>query len=153
MPFLRLETATPTETEKTIAELRQQLTERDKEINAMKETMAKMQPLVEFVNSFDAPENLKTILEFLKDDYMYSSDDKLRPLNVEFSPHVSEKLYEIAKRKGVTRKEAIEQLVKEDIRIMEKREERLLELAKASGTPITREDYEEQKKKRKKAQK
>lgn len=30
--------------------------------------MAKIQPLVEFVNSFDAPENLKRILDFLKDD-------------------------------------------------------------------------------------
>jgi len=29
--------------------------------------MAKLQPLVEFVNSFDAPENLKRILDFLKD--------------------------------------------------------------------------------------
>ena len=80
---------------------------------------------------------------------MQYADEKLRPLNIEFSPHVSEKLEEIAKRKGLTRKEAIEQLVKEDIEIMEKGEERLLEIFKASGTPITREDYEEQKKRKK----
>lgn len=39
MPFLRLETATPTETEKTIEELREQLKARDKEIEAMRDKM------------------------------------------------------------------------------------------------------------------
>ena len=163
MPFLRLETATPTETEKTMAELRRQLEERDEEINAMKdnltrrdqefdamkETIAKMAPVVEFVNSFDTPEKLKIILDFLKDDFIsQSSDEKLRPLKTDFSPYISNKLDEIAKRKGVTRKEALEQLVIEDLEIMEKGEERRLEIAKAHGMPITREDYEEQKKKR-----
>jgi len=148
MPFLRLETATPTETEKTIAELRQQLTERDQEINDMKEKMAKIQPLVEFVNSFDAPENLKKILDFLKDDYMYSSDDKLRPLKTEFSPYVSDKLDEIAKEKGITRKEALERLLKEYSETMEENDKKWRELYKARGLPITREDYEEQKKRK-----
>ena len=58
MPFLRLETATPTETEKTIEELREQLKERNKEINALEGKMAKLQPLMELVNSYDEPENL-----------------------------------------------------------------------------------------------
>ena len=66
MSFLRLESAALTETDKTILELRRQLKERDKEIETMKPTIVKIQPVLEFVNSFDAPENLKTILNFSK---------------------------------------------------------------------------------------
>lgn len=97
-----------------------------------------MQPLLDFVNSFDAPENLKKILTFLKDDYTGQySDEKLRPKRIEFSPYVSEKLDEIAERKGITRKIALEQLVIEDQGLLERREERRLETAKARGLPIT----------------
>lgn len=147
MPFLRLETATPTETEKTMAELREQLTKRDQEIEAMRETMTKMQPLIEFVNSFNAPQQLKEILDYLKDDFVYSKDDKLHPIKTEFSPYIKDKLDRIAKRKGITQAEALEQLVVEDLELLQKDEERRLETAKAHGLPITREDYEEKKKK------
>jgi len=61
---------------------------------------------------------------------MQYADDKLRPLNIEFSPHVSEKLDEIAKTRGITRKEALEQLVKEDLEIMKKGEEDFKKLEK-----------------------
>lgn len=49
-------------------------------IDKLETKIAKIQPLVEFVNSFDQPESLKTILEFLKDDLVSQpSDEKLRP--------------------------------------------------------------------------
>jgi len=147
MPFLRLETAIPTETEKTINELKKQLAERNQEIKAMKETMAKIEPLVEFINSFNAPEELKRILDYLKDDFTYSKDDRLRPIRAKFSPYIKDKLDRIAKRKGLTQAEALEQLVVEDLELLEKGEERRLEMAKAKGLPISREDYEEKKKK------
>ena len=147
MPFLRLETATPTETEKTIEELKKQLEDRDKEIKAMKETMAKIEPLVKFVNSFNAPEELKEILDYLKDDFTYSKDDRLRPIRAEFSPCIKDKLDRIAKRKGIMQAEALEQLVVEDLELLEKDEERRLEIAKAHGLPMTQEEYEEKKKK------
>lgn len=97
MPFLRLETATPTETEKTIDELKKQLTERDKEIKAMKETMAKIERLVQFVNSFNSPEELKTILGYLKDEFTYSKDGRFRSIRAEFSPYIKDKLDRNAK--------------------------------------------------------
>ena len=61
---------------------------------------------------------------------MQYADGKLRPLKIEFSPHVSEKLDEIAKTRGITRKEALEQLVKEDLEIMKKGEEDFKKLEK-----------------------
>ena len=109
----------PTESE-TTQELRKRLEERDKELTELREDVKRMQPLLEFVNSFDAPKNLKEILDFLKDDYVReSSDEKLRPLRVEFSKYISDKLDEIAEREGITRKEALAQLVEEDLRIMD----------------------------------
>ena len=66
--------------------MRKRLKERDQEINSLKETVAKLQLLVEFVNSFDAPENLKRILDFLKDgltDSMYEPFKVLIEENLE----------------------------------------------------------------------
>lgn len=130
LPYLRIETATPTENEQTIKELQQQLQQRDQELAQLRENMTRLQPLLEFVNSFDAPANLKAILDFLKDDYLESSDDKLRPLKVEFSPHISDKLDAIAQSKGITRKEALKQLVEEDLEILEERDRRFTKLEK-----------------------
>jgi integrase len=139
MPFLRLETATPTETEKTIAELRQKLTERDQEINAMKETIAKIQPLVEFVNSFNSPQELKGILGSLKDDSMIQSSHDPK---VEFDKSIADKVDEIVKRDGITQAEALRQLAEVEWERIVEDDEKRKRLAKARGLPITREDYE-----------
>ena len=96
MPFLRLETATPTETEKTIEELREQLKEKDKEINALEGKMAKLQPLVEFVNSYDTPENLKRTLDFIIDGL---SDRMRAPLKALVEELHAKEDYEKQKKK------------------------------------------------------
>jgi len=94
-----------------------------------KQELKKLQPLVEFVNSFDAPENLKTILNYLREDYMDEySDERFRPLKVEFSPYISKKLEEIAKTMGITQKEALAELVKEDLETMENAEQKFEKL-------------------------
>jgi len=151
MPFLRFETATPTETVKLIEKLKEQLKERDKEIKTMKETMVTIQPLVEFVNSFDTPAELRKTLELFKGDFRYPSGDKLRPTKTEFSPYISNKLNEIAERKGVTQPEALELLVKEGWGSFAEADEKRKKMTKARGLPITKEDYEKQNRKRLKA--
>jgi hypothetical protein len=81
------------------------------------------------VNSFDTPKNLKTILDFLKNDISERYlEDRLRPLKVEFSPYISTRLEEIAKTKGITQKEALEQLVEENLETLEKAEEKFKKL-------------------------
>ena len=85
-----------------------------------------LQPMIEFVNSFDAPENLKKILGFLKEDYLNESDDeRLRTLKVEFSPYISEKLAEIAMSKGITQKEALKLLLEGNLKTMNNAEHAL----------------------------
>ena len=90
----------------------------------VKEQLQKLAPLVEFVNSFDTPENLKIILDFLKEGYSDDLTGELRPLKVEFSPYVSKKLEETAKTKGITQKEALKQLVEENLETMKKAEDK-----------------------------
>lgn len=137
MPFLRLESATPTETDKTIAELKRQLEERDKQVETMRDTLTKIQPLVEFVNSFETPQKLKEILEFLKDD-----EETL------LEKDVSELIDEHARKEDISKEEALVQLTKEHLRKMAEGDKRFRELAIKSGMPMTRKEYEKRRKKR-----
>lgn len=50
MPFLRLETATPTETEKTIAELKKQIEQKDQKLQEIEDKLTKFEPLLDFVS-------------------------------------------------------------------------------------------------------
>jgi len=98
-----------------------------------KEELRKLQPLVEFVNSFDPTEDLKKILNMLKEDYSdLSPEDKLRPLKVEFSPYISKQLEEFAKTMGITKKEALKQLVDGNLETMKKAEARFKKLEERS---------------------
>ena len=135
--------------QQSIIELRRELKSRDREIQTFQNAMEKIQPLLEFVNSFDTPENLKKILDFLKNDITdHYLDEKLRPSKIEFSPYISDKLDEVAKREGITQAEALEQLVKGEWKIFVEGDEKRKELAKARGLPITREDYKQQKRRK-----
>jgi vacuolar-type H+-ATPase subunit I/STV1 len=118
--------------ESAVCKLQEELTQQkqitksiSKENARTKEELRKLQPLVEFINSFDAPENLKTILNFLKDDLLDEyADERLRPLKVEFSPYISKQLAEIARVKGITEREALRELVEDDLKTMENAEEK-----------------------------
>jgi site-specific recombinase XerC len=148
MPFLRLETATPTETEKTIAELKKQLEERDKQIETMKTTIDKIQPLVEFVNSFETPQKLKRILDhFFKDDTFRTFLEEPTLLDKD----VVEMIDDTASKRGLTKKETLEQFMKEELERIAESEKRFKELAMKSGMPMTRKEYERKKAEREKA--
>jgi len=86
----------------------------------MRKQLEGLKPIVEFVNHFDSPEELKTILDFLTEDY--SSEDELRPLKVEFASFIKTRLDKIMKEKGITESEAIKQLVTEDFEEMKRAE-------------------------------
>jgi integrase len=119
MPFLRLETATPTETEKTIVALKKQLEERDKEIEEMKRMMVKLQPLVDFMNRHPTEEEMKKELGLDEED----------DLSVELVP-----------------KKSAEEAVKA-VRDSVEADDRLEELFRKRGLPMTKEEYEEREKK------
>ena len=63
MPFLRLESNTPSETEKTIEELKSQLAERDKEIEELKTSVSKIQKLTDFLYEL-SPEQIADFVQF-----------------------------------------------------------------------------------------
>ena len=100
----------------------------------IKKEFERLQPLIDFVSSFDAPENLKTILNYLKDDYLdVASEGKLRPLKVEFSPYISKQIKEVAKTMGITEKEALKQLIESNLLSMEAAEIKFKMLEKRSN--------------------
>jgi hypothetical protein len=144
MPFLRLESATPTETEKTIAELKKQLEERDKQIQTMKVTIDKIQTLVEFVNSFETPQKLKRILDEFLEGGKFRTLDKEPTL---LDEDIGEMIDNAAEKRGLTQKETLEQLMKEELEKITESEQRLRKLAKKGGVPMTRKEYEERKRK------
>jgi len=129
----------------TVRAFTEQLREKEQDIQKLKETIAKMQPLVEFVNSFNSPQELKGILDSLKDDSMIQSSHDPR---VEFDKHIAAEVNEIAKRDGITQAEALGQLAEVEWERIVEDDEKRKKTAKARGLPITREDYEEQKKKK-----
>jgi len=118
MPFLRLESATPTETEKTIVKLKKQLGERDKELEEMKRMMVKLQPLVDFMNRHPPVEQMKKELGLAEED------DLDAELGSKKSPE-----------EAVT-------AVRNSVRAYDRFEE----LFRKKGFPITEEDYKLRKK-------
>jgi antitoxin component of RelBE/YafQ-DinJ toxin-antitoxin module len=150
MPFLRLETATPTETEKTIAELKKQLEERDKQVETMRVTIEKIQPLVEFVNSFETPQKLKRILDqFFKNSAFQTFYEEPTLLDKD----VAEMINYVAEKRGLPQKEALEQLMKEELEAIDKHEKSFRAVAKAHGIPMTKKEYEKGKAEREKTRK
>jgi hypothetical protein len=76
--------------------------------------------LVEFLNSFDTFEDLKTLLNFLKEGYEYET----QPFKAELSPYISKKLEEIGKTLGITPQEALKQMMKDNLKTMREAEDR-----------------------------
>jgi integrase len=119
---------------KAVNTLQEELTQQKLITNTISEANLKMkrefqilQPLVEFVNSFDAPENLKILLNYLKHDYSDDASNGLfRPLKVEFSPYISKKIKEVAKTMGVTEQEALKQMLEDDVELLEKATEKFV---------------------------
>ncbi len=116
MLFLRLETATPTETEKTIGELERRLQERDQEIKATKETMTKMQPLIEFAYMFKTPEIMRKFLEAIKSSFPPQSLDVGSKIAIIIPNHILDEVEEIVKSKGITSEKALEQIINQSLK-------------------------------------
>jgi len=104
--------------------------------------MAKLQPLVEFVNSFDRPAELKEILDLMIADFQDPEGHKLRPMKTDFSPAIAQRLDEIAEERGITHEEALQVLADEDWERFLEGQKKFEEMARARGLPMTREEYE-----------
>lgn len=107
----------------------------------MRKQLERLQPLVEFVNTYDTPEDLKTVLEYLAEDY--SAEDRLKPLKVEFAPYIRKKLDELMKAKGITEKEAIQQITTEDLKEMKDAQKRFRKSERAAKARTRRKSYNE----------
>lgn len=123
----------------TVRAFTEQLRKKEQDIQELKEALAKMQPVIEFVNSFNSPKELKEMLEIVRADPMLQSSYDPK---VEFGKHIADRLDEIMKKEGVTQAKALELLLKEDWGKKLETDQKRMRIAKAHDVPITREDYE-----------
>jgi site-specific recombinase XerD len=94
-----------------------------------KEQLRKLQPLVEFVNSFDDFEELKKILDFFKEDVLADyTDESSRPRKAEFSPYIRKRIEQIAKTLGITEEEALKRLLADNMEDAKRAKERWTEV-------------------------
>jgi hypothetical protein len=121
MPFLRLETNTPTETEKTIEKLKEQISNKDQKLQELEQKMMKFEPLFELLSN--NTNNLERLLKDLEKG-RYAKVESERSLTMQIPKRVIEKLMERAKAKGEDRVEfTLDQLKKMSIEDSEKDKE------------------------------
>jgi hypothetical protein len=99
MPFLRLETNTPTETEKTIEKLKEELSNKDQKLRELEQKIMKFEPLFELLSNTP---NLESLLKDLEQG-RYAKVESERSLTMQIPKRVFEKLAERAKAKGEDR--------------------------------------------------
>ena len=95
-----------------------------------------LKPLVYFMNLYDDYENLQRLLISIKDDIMEDYvDDRFKPLELAFSPYLTEKIKEIAKTLGMTKEEALKKLMGDNIKSMKQAEETWKRLEERTKQP------------------
>lgn len=98
LPFLRLESGSPLETEKAITDLESELKGKAEEIRSLQETVEKMQPLLEFAEKINADDLKLFIAGFLETeqaDKAFEAKEAGKPYQkIEFniSPEQTERL-------------------------------------------------------------
>ncbi len=109
MPFLRLEAATPTETEKTIEKLKEQISNKDQKLQELEQKITKFEPLFDLLSNTN---NLERLLKDLEQG-LYAKVESERSLTMQIPKRVIEKLAERGKAKGEDRIEfTLDQLKK-----------------------------------------
>jgi integrase len=129
MPFLQLETETPSETVKEIENLRQQLDEKAEQVKRLEEKMQSLQPLIEFTQSFESEKKLQQFMTLLKDSsQIVFPQAKTAMVKLNFSPEESELLKTVAKKQGVSEDSLIHEATEEEVkRLAEKYKVRIPE--------------------------
>jgi hypothetical protein len=117
MPFLRLETNTPTEIEKTIETLKDQISKKDQKLLELEQKIMKFEPLFELLSNTP---NLELLLKDMKQG-RYAAVESESSFIMQLPMTVLEKLSKQAKAKGKDRVEfTIDQLKKMSIEDSEK---------------------------------
>ena len=100
MPFLRLETATPTETEKTITELKKQIEQKDQKLQEIEKKLTKIEPLLDFLSDYPhARAHLEALLKDLEEG-RYARFESEHFQLAQYPRVVVEKLMKEAEAKG-----------------------------------------------------
>jgi hypothetical protein len=86
----------------------------------VKKEIGKLQPLLEFINGFQDEKQLQLFMELLKTSSRIDFPEKGTFVKIDLSDELLEDLDKVAKRRGMSRQEAIDQLVDEGIEALSK---------------------------------
>ena len=124
MPHLRLETTTPSESEKQLEQLRKELSDKTVEIKELRETVGKLKPLVDW---FEDPTALQKFVDLMKSTSIVSFPEAdVNLVKVDLDPDTETVLKAVAEKEGVSVADLIHD---ESIDFA-------IELAKKRGVPI-----------------
>jgi hypothetical protein len=88
-----------------------------------KQKVERLQPLSDFIDSFKDEETLRLFLNLLKNAERISLPlDEGTFAKIDFPPELSEKIDEVVRKRKITRREAIDQLIDEGIKELEKKD-------------------------------
>jgi site-specific recombinase XerD len=86
----------------------------------VKKEMGKLQPLREFINGFQDEKQLQLFMELLKTSSRIDFPEKGTFVKIDLSDEMLQDLDKVAKRRGISRQEAIDQLIDEGIEALSK---------------------------------
>jgi len=86
----------------------------------VKKEMGKLQPLLEFINGFQDEKQLQLFMELLKTSSRIDFPEKGTFVKIDLSDEMLQDLDKVAKRRGISRQEAIDQLIDEGIEALSK---------------------------------
>jgi integrase len=88
-----------------------------------KQKVEKLQPLSDFIESFKDEETLRLFLNLLKNAERISlPQDEGTFAKIDFTPELSDKIDKVARKRKITRREAIDQLIDKGIKELEKKD-------------------------------
>jgi hypothetical protein len=136
LPFLRLETPTPLDTNEMIITIKEQyqnkIDTQQKEIDAMKETMTKLQPIISIFGNLDL-EDLNQFFKKVKTKRPVEISDKETLTTLYISPALDKELMKLAKKHGISKNELTTRLVENAVK--NRKQSQLNDRTRTEGQP------------------
>ena len=145
----KVETETIETLQKAVSKLQEDLTIQQtitntisKENLKIKNEFARIQPIIDFVNTYNTVKEQQKILEFVKAE----AEIDLLPYdpNITFDETLEQQMSEISKKEGISKAEAMGKIADNNWANKLEGQKQMEKSMKERGVPVTEEDYKEQ---------
>jgi len=142
----KAETETLETLKKAVTKLKEDLTLQQtitdtisKENLKIKNELGRIQPIIDFVNTYNTIKEQKKIFEFVK------AETEIEPLpynsNITFDETIEQQMNEISEKDRISKAEALTKIADKHWKHFLEGQKRMEKIAKENGTAITKEDY------------